>query len=463
MTNLLKNIRSAVLTISAASLVLPQIALAGGHSGSMGAISSHVTTHTVTPAITHISTGSPTISPSGGKAISPTIHNNSNSSVFNGSASSAGKQTKTGASSINLKGSESAANVLSPPHSQNIMDLPYDMSDPFGSTARDPLGVLNEAITNDANGPGAPTQAQQLQQQNSLSNGTTGQYGDGGTLPIPNQSGWQGQLQLTATAVSPSSSNGTPSGTTKPTKSGPITQTHVNTSQFAKTTEAGKTTISSVGVSDSAKNAKLAGSTDGTSPGNNPSNPNPAPTPTPKPTHHPSGPIFGGISIGGDSGSSNSGSSDNSTANTVATDSTAAPVAPAAVAATGIDLVLEDVRLASPATMVAGPAYTVTFRNQGTNSAGKFQVAVLAGLNGKLADDAPKAVVEVASLAAGEVKTITLRLPQSALKLTGADSKLVAFTHLFVAVDLMNTVAETDEINNTAVVERAALETLTAN
>jgi len=34
------------------------------------------------------------------------------------------------------------------------------------------------------------------------------------------------------------------------------------------------------------------------------------------------------------------------------------------------DLVLEDVHLASPATLVAGPAYTVKFRNQGTADAG---------------------------------------------------------------------------------------------
>ena len=63
-------------------------------------------------------------------------------------------------------------------------------------------------------------------------------------------------------------------------------------------------------------------------------------------------------------------------------------------------------------------------------------------------------------LAAGEVKEVTLRLPQKALKLPAPNGKTFAFSHLFVAVDLMNTVAETDETNNTAVVERTALETL---
>jgi hypothetical protein len=132
--------------------------------------------------------------------------------------------------------------------------------------------------------------------------------------------------------------------------------------------------------------------------------------------------------------------------------------------ADGADLVLENIELAAPATLVAGPAYRVKFRNQGTAVAGKFEVAVVAGLDGKLTADAPRAVVEVNSLAAGQSGEVTLRLPQSALKMTGAvDGKPAVFTHLFVAVDLMNTVAETDETNNTAVVERAAVDAVATN
>jgi hypothetical protein len=139
------------------------------------------------------------------------------------------------------------------------------------------------------------------------------------------------------------------------------------------------------------------------------------------------------------------------------------PAGDAQAKPTGVDLVLEDVTLASPATLVAGPAYTVTFRNQGSQAADKFQVAILAGMDEKLTDDAPRAVIEVASLAAGESKKVTLRLPQSALRLIGADEKPLAFTHLFVAVDFLNAIAEADETNNTAVVDRAALEGGVAN
>jgi subtilase family serine protease len=173
---------------------------------------------------------------------------------------------------------------------------------------------------------------------------------------------------------------------------------------------------------------------------------------------YPTGPIItsGPILTSGDS---------TATATTLTTpvDSSAAAMTVAAPetvkpVVSGADLVLEDIRLASPATLVAGPAYTVKFRNQGTADAANFQVGLLVGLDGKLTDDAPRAIVEVKSLAAGEVKEVTLRLPQNALMLAGPDGRPTAFTHLFVAVDLMNTVAETDETNNTAIVERTALE-----
>ena len=136
----------------------------------------------------------------------------------------------------------------------------------------------------------------------------------------------------------------------------------------------------------------------------------------------------------------------------------ATPITAAKPVITGADLVLEDIQLASPATLVAGPAYTVKFRNQGTDAASKFQVGVLAGMDDKVAADAPRGVVEVKSLAAGQSGEVTLRLPQAALKMNGTDGRSTPFTHLFVVVDLTNTVAETDESNNSAVVERASLE-----
>ncbi|HTQ39328.1 MAG TPA: CARDB domain-containing protein [Pirellulales bacterium] len=182
-----------------------------------------------------------------------------------------------------------------------------------------------------------------------------------------------------------------------------------------------------------------------------------------KPPMTSGGSVFGG----GFDDSSVSNSSATTTDTTTTTDatpnaSTTPSAAAAAKATTGADLVLEDVRLDAPATLVAGPAYTVKFRNQGTQAAGKFLIGVFAGLGDKLSDDAPRAIVEIDSLAAGEVRTVSVRLPQAALRMAGPEGKPAVFTKLFIGVDILNNVAEIDETNNTAVVDRAALET-TAN
>jgi hypothetical protein len=127
-----------------------------------------------------------------------------------------------------------------------------------------------------------------------------------------------------------------------------------------------------------------------------------------------------------------------------------------------VDLVLEDLVLESPATLVAGPAYRVKFRNQGSQAAGKFQVAILAGLEGKLTDNAPRGIVEVPDLAAGDVGEVTLRLPVGAMKMvSAAQEQPTTFSHLFVAVDLQNSISELDETNNLAIVERSALDAAT--
>jgi hypothetical protein len=176
------------------------------------------------------------------------------------------------------------------------------------------------------------------------------------------------------------------------------------------------------------------------------------PCPMPFPLPFPGGCDNGGGYAGGDA----------SPAIYISDDPAPASVTPvsatAPVADSGIDVVLEDVKLAAPATLVAGPAYTVTFRNQGTADAGKFQVVIAAGFNQQLKGNDPRAMVEIPSLAAGEVKEVTLRLPHKAELVEDNGKGLVPFRYLAVAIDATNAVAETDKTNNTAVVERATLE-----
>ncbi|BBO33613.1 hypothetical protein [Lacipirellula parvula] len=99
-----------------------------------------------------------------------------------------------------------------------------------------------------------------------------------------------------------------------------------------------------------------------------------------------------------------------------------APVesAEAFAAISNADLVLEDLQLAANATAIAGPAYRVQFRNQGSAPARDFYVAVLAGIAATPTEDAPRAVLHVASVAPGEAVEAVLRLPATAMRMTDA-------------------------------------------
>jgi len=125
-----------------------------------------------------------------------------------------------------------------------------------------------------------------------------------------------------------------------------------------------------------------------------------------------------------------------------------------------VDLVLEDVQFVEPATMLVGPAYRIKFRNQSRQSVGEFSVAIFAGVDGKIAENAPRAIADVSGMLGGEVSEVTLRLPATAMKLASAHTpKRAGFSHLFVAIDATDVIPELDEANNVAVIERSALET----
>jgi hypothetical protein len=124
-----------------------------------------------------------------------------------------------------------------------------------------------------------------------------------------------------------------------------------------------------------------------------------------------------------------------------------------------VDLVLEDVQYVEPATLLVGPAYRVKFRNQSTEPAGAFRVALVAGLDLRVSEQSPKAVVDVPGLAGGQAAELTIRLPRTAMSVVSTSSaQPTVFTHLFAAVDFDNAVIELDKTNNVAILERAALE-----
>jgi hypothetical protein len=336
-----------------------------------------------------------------------------------------------------------------------LLVQPDDIGNDILNGLNTTIGVLTGDAGNGgsfgSSGPGGTTPPEDG--PNSLTNGSGGQYQDG-TAPNNPPAGAGGTTSGNPNAGSAAGSamgastgsTGSSTGSTKP-------PAPVSAAQLAK--NAKNLAVAKVPAGWGTKRNKIPDPGSSSKTPANPTNPttpktptNPT-TPSPMPMPYPTGPALGG---GSDDNATSASTTDGTTpaATDVPTTNPAASLA--------VDLVLEDVQQASPATLVAGPAYKVTFRNQGTEPAGKFQVAIFAGLDGKLADRAPRAVVEVASLAAGEVKTVTLRLPQKALRLIDADNKPVVFSHLFVVVDVKNAVPETDKTNNGAVVARADLE-----
>ncbi|HTQ39049.1 MAG TPA: CARDB domain-containing protein [Pirellulales bacterium] len=475
MTTCSKHFRTAIVAVSTVAFTLPQTVWAGGHGGGMGggmsgASSGSFQNHTFHPPTINSSNLTSRVSNSNISPIqgAPTISKNAAPALgtISNPTSSSYKNLTTGFGPTIV--------------SKNMMDEPGDpvaAGTAEGSLVVAGLGVatgggvvvvagLANAVSNGIDAIASlPSQASS-NDPNQLTNGSGSQYQDGGPLgnPVKGAGTPSGNPNAGSAAGSAMAGSSSSTGSSASTSS---SQTVLNSKIDIGKIPAGYGD-KSTGLGT--KKIPLADQTQTRIPrdkiplsqqsSGNASSPA---TPT-KPNPSSSGPLFGGGA--GDSSGTDGTSSDSTTpaSDTPSTSTAAAPDSSTTPATTsGIDLVLEDVTLAAPATLVAGPAYTVKFRNQGSADAGKFQVGIFAGFPGKLTADAPRAAVEVPSLAAGEVKQVTLRLPQKAMKLTGTDGKPTAFTRLFIGVDLNNSVIESDKSNNTAVVDRAALETTAAN
>jgi hypothetical protein len=200
---------------------------------------------------------------------------------------------------------------------------------------------------------------------------------------------------------------------------------------------------------------------------------------TAPPTTYPTGGGLGGIfpiGFGGFGGGYGGGYGTTSGYGTVASDpvdnGTVAASAPAAAPTDAVvpasyaapspstagapDLVVEDIHMVGSATLVAGPAYSVRFRNQGTEAAGPFRVGIFAALDGHLT--ASRAVIDVPGLDAGQTAEVTLRLPQSAILLVSSHGHSGGFDKLGVMVDVDGRLHESDKTNNAAVLDRSVLE-----
>jgi hypothetical protein len=124
-----------------------------------------------------------------------------------------------------------------------------------------------------------------------------------------------------------------------------------------------------------------------------------------------------------------------------------------------VDLVIENIRFAEPSTMLVGPAYHIQVRNQGSEFAAKFQIALFASVGGVVNDECPKALLEVRDLAPGAAIEYTIRLPLTAeMMLDPATQQARPFSHLAAVVDFFRIQPESDESNNTALLPREVVD-----
>ncbi len=419
MSSLMNKFVPVLLLIGGASLAAPSATFArGGHGGG-----SHVVTHP---------------------------------------SASASRNRSTNANGVNRNNSKPiAASGQAPAPSEKLVDQPDDI----GNDILNDINATINTLTGDpgnggsfgSSGPGESSPPEDG--PNSLTNGSGGQYQDGAPPNNPPAgAGGTNSGNPNAGSAAGSAMGATAGSTGSSTPPAPPISA-------AKLVKNKRNLVGQVPPGWGNKGDKIpdpgASSQTAANPTapTNPTNPSSSTTPSNSKTPSPN-------STASSTGSAAGGGSDDDTTPASPSTSTTADTTPAATdnpttapaASLGVDLVLEDIQQAAPATLVAGPAYKVTFRNQGTEAAGKFQVGIFAGLDSKLAKQAPRAIVEVASLAAGEVKTVMLRLPQKALRLNNSGDKPLAFTHLFVVVDVKNAVPETDKANNAAFVARADLE-----
>lgn len=492
MKSLLNSVRAAIVALSTTGLIAHSGAWAkspaGGHVTSQARISS--------------STGpTPTTIRSSNGLSSDKISNLSVSSAISGNSQGGGghiHNPSVGSSTVGSGTSTSKASNLNAGaviHDTNVRVPVYrstNVEKYTGQAGNDGLIALNGFFSaffeRSDHGPVDPTNPNESlgtdNQQNHLTNGNDSQYNDGGKMGTYNRNpdGSAGQpvsgtpLSMSATFITkaPGSSslafiantnakyydrNAYIKTSNKNVVSKEIEKKYNDSHPIAqknKVTGGGSSSSGQSGGSSGGGGSNggtnggntTGGSTTGGSTSKKPNKCFPMPFPLPFP---------GGCdNDGGYAGGDVSPAIYNSDDPAPAPVTTASGTEPAADS--GADLVLEDVKLAAPATLVAGPAYTVTFRNQGTADAGKFQVGIAAGINQELKGSDPRAMVEIPSLAAGEVKEVTLRLPHKAMLVEDNGTGLVPFRYLTVAIDATNAVAEIDETNNIAVVERASLE-----
>ncbi len=134
---------------------------------------------------------------------------------------------------------------------------------------------------------------------------------------------------------------------------------------------------------------------------------------------------------------------------------------PPVVIDNGFDLELLAVRFVDPGHQEQnyGPRYRVWVRNNSPAAIGApFNITLVAANGPQLLGELPQAGTTVPSIDANSIVPVDIRLPLEANRLgRQADGTLVPFSHLHVLVDSHRDLAENNEANNGAMIERGAI------
>ncbi len=124
-----------------------------------------------------------------------------------------------------------------------------------------------------------------------------------------------------------------------------------------------------------------------------------------------------------------------------------------------VDLSIENLRFSEPGTVLVGPSYHITVRNNGSEYAPRFHIGLFASLDGVVNEQSPKAFLEVRDLAPGTAVDYTIRLPVNADSIPDPRTgQIRPFTHVAAVVDVFRLQPEGDETNNTAMLPRQVVD-----
>jgi hypothetical protein len=123
----------------------------------------------------------------------------------------------------------------------------------------------------------------------------------------------------------------------------------------------------------------------------------------------------------------------------------------------GVDVAFTSIRqidAGNPSKNLA-PAYRVSFQNNSNVDIEQaFDVAILASTDEKLTEKLPYTSVRVEGMAAGETKSVDIRLPIEAMQMGSDDDQAAPFSFVHTIIDSQRELVETNKANNVSVDDR---------